>query len=74
MDTYFGLITKKGKAERVQEDEIEKKEGEIEKQKSVNQCDKEERVVIIDQLIDKNSPWKRTKEQILNELNPPLPD
>lgn len=28
----------------------------------------------MDQLIDKNSPWRRKKEQILKELNPYLPD
>lgn len=43
VEMYFGVVTKKGEAERVQEDEIEKKEGGIKKEDIENQGDKEER-------------------------------
>ena len=74
VEMNFGVITKKGEAEIVKENVIEKKEGGIGKEEIRHQGDKEERWVTIDQLIDKNSPWRRTKNQILNEPNPYLPD
>ncbi|XP_050910031.1 uncharacterized protein LOC127123897 [Lathyrus oleraceus] len=76
VETYFGVVTEKGEVERAQDDEIEKKECGSEKEDGENQGDKEERGVIIDQLIDKNSPWKRTKKKILNlpdYIKPPYP-
>ncbi|XP_050875549.1 uncharacterized protein LOC127079170 [Lathyrus oleraceus] len=73
VETGFGVITKKGEAEIVKEDVIEKKEGGIEKEESGNQDDKGERGFTLDQLIDKNPPWRRTKKQILNDPNPEFP-
>ena len=70
MEADFGLVTRKEKVEKVQEDEIKEKVGESEKEENINQGEEEEIRVTLDDLIDKNSPWKRTKDQILNEPNP----
>ncbi|XP_050919368.1 uncharacterized protein LOC127136901 [Lathyrus oleraceus] len=67
IDTCLGEIIEQGKDEAT-------KEGVVELEESGNQGEKEERRVTLDQLIDKNSPWRRTEKQILTELNPPLPD
>ena len=42
--------------------------------KSVNDSDDEVRGYVLDQIIDKNLPFKRTKKQILNEPNHDLSD
>ncbi|XP_050908489.1 uncharacterized protein LOC127122147 [Lathyrus oleraceus] len=68
----FLVITKKGEAEIVKEDVIEKKEGGIEKEESGNQGGQKKIKVTIDKIIDENSPWRRTKKLILNEPNPYL--
>lgn len=44
----------------------------IEKEESRNRGDGEEIGVTIYQLIDENSPWIRTKKQVLNDPNPKL--
>ena len=67
LDTSLGEIIKQDKDDTT-------KEGVIEREKSENQGDKEEREVTIDQLIDKNSHYRRTEKQILTEPNPSLPD
>ena len=46
----------------------------IEKEESNDLGDQEERGVSIDQLIDKNFPWRRTKRQVLSDPNPELSD
>lgn len=53
---------------------IEKKKGGSEKEESGNQGDKEKSGVTIDELINKNSPYRRTKKQVLSEPNPELPE
>lgn len=55
VETYFGFITENDEDEIVKEDVIEKEE-------SKNQGDQEARGFTLDQLIDKNSPWRRTKK------------
>lgn len=74
VETGFGVITEKGQDEIVKEDVIEKEEDVIEKEESGNQGDEEEKGVTIDQLIDTNSLWRRTKKQVLSDPNPELPD
>lgn len=68
------MIAKKSEDEVVEEDFRENEEMKIEKEDSGNKGDQEERGATIDQLIDKNSPWRRTKKHILNDSNPNLPD
>lgn len=53
---------------------IEKDKYEIDKEDNKNQGEQEERGFTLDQIIDKNSPWRRMKKQILTEPNPPLQD
>lgn len=67
VETGFGVITEKDEDEIVKEDMIETEEYVIEKEESNNLGDQEERAIIIDQLIDKNSPWRRTKKQVLSD-------
>ena len=74
MEADFGLVTRKEKVEKFQEDEIKEKVDESENEENRNQGDEQETGVTLDYFIDKNYPQKRTKDQILNELNPPLPD
>lgn len=68
------MATNKGEDEIVEEVLIEKEEVRIEKEESNNQGDQEERGVPIEQLIGKNSLWRRTKKHIQNELNLKLLD
>lgn len=68
------MVTRKKEAEKVKESKIEENDCEIEKEESGNQCEEQERGVALYHLIDKNYPWKRTKDQTLNEPNPSLPD
>lgn len=70
METSFELITKIGKDEIVEEDVIDKGKMRIEKEESNNQGGQEERGVTIEQLIYKNSPWRRTKKKIVYDSNP----
>lgn len=74
VETGFEVATNKGKEEIVEEVFIEEEEVRIEKEKSNNQGDQEERGVTIEQLLDKNSPWIRAKNKILNQPNPELPN
>lgn len=48
MEMDFGVVTKKGEAEKVKKVKIEIKEGGSEKEDSENQGDKEERGITID--------------------------
>ena len=70
----LGWLLERRKLKRLKREKFEEKDGEIEKEESGNQGDEEERGVTLDYFIDKNSPWKRTKDQIMNEPNPTLPD
>lgn len=63
VETDLGFVSKKGEAERVKGIEIKKNEGVSEKEDSENQGCKEEKGVTIDQLIDKNSPWRRKRRK-----------
>ncbi|XP_050909933.1 uncharacterized protein LOC127123788 [Lathyrus oleraceus] len=74
VETSFELITNRGENEIVEEDLMEKEELMTEREESKNQGDQEEIGATIEQLIDKNSSWRRTKKQILNYPNPELPD
>lgn len=62
VETDFGVRIEKGEIEIVKEDVIERKECGIQKEENGNQGDKEEREFTLDQLIDKNSPWRRNKD------------
>lgn len=53
---------------------MEKEEVRTASEESKNKGDREERGVTIEQLIDKNSPSRRTKKHILNYPNPELPN
>lgn len=64
----------KGDAEIVKEDVIEKEEEVIENEESNNQGNLEESWFTLDQLIDKNSPLRRAKKQVLSDPNPEWPD
>lgn len=70
LETGFEVITNRGGDEIVGEDLREKEEVETEKEESKNHSDQAEKGVTIKQLIDKLSPWRKTKKQILNDHNP----
>ncbi|XP_050889027.1 uncharacterized protein LOC127094210 [Lathyrus oleraceus] len=74
LEAGFEVITNIGKDKVVEEVLIEKDDVGSEKEGSENQSDKVEKGVTIEQLIDKKSPWRRTKKQILNDHNPELPN
>lgn len=74
MEADLGSVNRNEEVEKVQEDKIKEKVGEIKKEENRNQGDEENKGVTLDYFIGKNSPWKRTKDQMLNEQNPPLPD
>lgn len=68
------MITKNGEDGIMEEDLMEKEEVGIEREVSKNKGDLAERGLTIEQLIDKNSLWRRTKKLILNDPNPKLQD
>lgn len=72
--TGFMGITNMGENEIMDEDLIEKEEVRTTREESKNQGDQDERGITGEKLIDKNSPWIRTKKNILNDPNPELPD
>lgn len=73
VETGFKVITNRGEDEIVEEDLMEKQEVGTKREESKNQGDRERRGVTIEQLINKNSHWRRTKKHILNDPNPKLP-
>lgn len=74
LETCFEVITNRGEDEIMEEDLIEEEKLGAEKDDSKNHSDQVEKEFTIGQLIDKNSPWRRTKKKILNEPNPELSD
>lgn len=68
LESWFGVNTSLKDNEKVKDVEV----GE-EKEVNENMSDYSERGVIIDHIIDKSSPLRRTKKQILNVPNPELP-
>lgn len=74
VETGFEVITNTGEVEIVEEELMEKEEVRTKREKSKNQGAQVERGVTIEQLIDKNSHWRRNKKQILNDPNLKLHD
>lgn len=74
LEAVFEVINNMGKEKIMEEAVIEEEEVGTEKEESKNQSDQAEKGVIIEKLIDKNSHWRRTKKQIMNDPNPKLPD
>ncbi|XP_050877805.1 uncharacterized protein LOC127081603 [Lathyrus oleraceus] len=74
VETNFRLVTRKEEVEKIKKDKIKEKKVEIEMDENGNQGNDEERGFTLDYFINKNSPRKRTKDQIMNEPNPLLPN
>lgn len=74
LETSFEVIANRGEDEIMEEDLIEEEEVGTEKGESKNHSDQTKKGVTIEQLMDENSPWRRTKKQTLNNPNLDLPD
>lgn len=64
-------MKKESEKKGVTKGDVENKKSEGEK--SENKSNNEIKGCTLDQFIDKNSPWRREKKQILNDPNPVLP-